>query len=258
MKYSQKKVNKKNVLIFGASRGIGKQIAMNLSEKEIYNIYLFARSKKNLTKVAIEIKKNFNVAVNFFPLDIKNLISTEKVFKKIKKVDIVINNASINVIKKFDLFSEKNFDDMMKVNFRSIFFICKFAIRNSIKNRNYLNIINISSIMGKVAQPIDSERPQAMYISMKHAIEGLTKALCTEYAGRNLKINSICPTYVLTDMVSKTLKNKMKMKKIIDKIPSNRIATTRDVANAVAFLCSEDSAMINGSSIMVDGGWTAY
>jgi NAD(P)-dependent dehydrogenase (short-subunit alcohol dehydrogenase family) len=231
---------------------------MNLSAQRVYNIYLFARSKKNLSKVSLEIKKNFNVDVNVIPLDIKNLISIKEVFKKIKKVDIIINNASINVIKKFDLFSQKNFDDMMKVNFRSIFFICKFAISKFLKNKNKLNIINISSIMGKVAQPIDSDRPQAMYISMKHAIEGLTKALCTEYARRNLKINSICPTYVLTDMVSKTLKNKIKMKKIIQKIPSNRIATTKDVANAVAFLCSENSSMINGSSIMVDGGWTAY
>ncbi len=250
------KKNIKEVHLFGASRGIGKAIALHLASTGIYNINLYSRSSKDIKALVNEIFKITNKKPKFFLLDIRNLKKLEKKILKIKKADIIINNASINIIKKYEHFNLSDFNLMMETNFRSFFFICKNFIKKFKKKK--LNIINISSIMGKVSQPIDSDRPQTMYICMKHALEGLTKSLCTEFAGGNLKINSICPGYVMTDMVKNTFKDKKKLKKIIKKIPLKKLVSPKDVAYAVEFLCSEKSVTINGSSLMVDGGWTAY
>ena len=247
----------KHVHIFGASRGIGREISLHLSSLGGYDLYLYSRSSKKLIDLRKEINFKFNLDCNTKNIDIRNILKLKKIISNINDADIIINNASINIIKKFNFFNINDFNKMMETNFRSFFFICQFFINKFYKKKK-LNIINISSIMGKVAQPIDSDRPQTMYICMKHALEGLTKSLCTEFASGNLKINSICPTYVMTDMVSKTLKDKKKLNKIISNIPSKKLASTSDVAKLVAFLCSEDSSMINGSSVMLDGGWTAH
>ena len=247
----------KHVHIFGASRGIGREIALHLSSLGGYDLYLYSRSAMNLIELKKVIKYKFDSNCVITNIDIRNISKLKKIITNTKEADIIINNASINIIKKFNFFNINDFNKMMETNFRSFFFICQFFINKFYKKKK-LNIINISSIMGKVAQPIDSDRPQTMYICMKHAIEGLTKALCTEFPSGNLKINSICPTYVMTEMVANTLRDKKKLKKIISKMPSKKLASTSDVAKLVAFLCSDESTMINGSSVMLDGGWTAH
>ena len=109
--------------------------------------------------------------------------------------------------------------------------------------------------MGKVAQPINAPRPQVLYTMAKHAIEGLTKGLSVELAPYNIKVNSICPTYVTTDLVKEVMQNETMREFYLSKIPLGRFAETKDISDAVLFLCS--SKMITGESLMIDGGWCA-
>ncbi len=247
-------MNSKKILITGASRGIGKKIFQQLNKNN--NKLFLISNNKNRIKALRKIYKNPNIKI--FECDLKNYKKLSKIINYIGPIDILINNASINIIKKFEKYTLEDVNKMIDINFKSYFFCSQEVLKIRKNNKSELIIINISSIMGKVAQPIDSDRPQLVYICLKHAIEGLTKGICTEYSGKNVRINSICPTYVNTKLVEKTLKNKYKRLKILSKIPSNRIAEPEDIADVVLFLCSEKSKMINGTSIMVDGGWTAY
>ena len=122
------------------------------------------------------------------------------------------------------------------------------------KNRKKIggSIVNMSSQMGHVGGPIRS-----VYNMNKHGLEGLTKGMAIDLAKNNIRVNSVCPTFVLTPMVKKFFKNKKFMREMIRNIPLGRVAEQSDVATSVAFLASDSSSMITGSSIMVDGGWTA-
>ncbi len=247
-------MKQKKILITGGSRGIGKKV-FELLNNDKNTVFLISNNQNRIN----QLKKNSGSKnIHIFKCDLQNYKKMKKIIKSIGHIDILINNASINIIKSFEKFSLLDANRMIDINFKSYFFCTQEVLRNRKKNNDEIIIINISSIMGKVAQPIDSDRPQLMYICLKHAIEGLTKGICTEYAGKNVRINSVCPTYVNTKLVEKTLKDKKKRNKIINKIPSKRIAETIDVANVVQFLCSDKSKMINGTSIMVDGGWTSY
>ena len=111
--------------------------------------------------------------------------------------------------------------------------------------------------MGKVSPPIKTPRPQSIYTITKHAVEGLTKSLSVELAPHNIRVNSVCPTYVNTSLVKKTMEDPKSQKYFLDRIPLGRMAEIRDVENAVIYLCSDMSSMLTGTSLMVDGGWVA-
>ena len=138
----------------------------------------------------------------------------------------------------------------------SITKVKKMLENKNIKSRG-ASVINISSIMGKVSPPIETPRPQSIYTITKHAVEGLTKSLSVELAPHNIRVNSVCPTYVNTSLVKKTMENPKSKKYFLDRIPLGRMAEVRDVENAVIYLCSDMSSMVTGTSLMVDGGWVA-
>mgnify|MGYP000359571831 FL=1 len=251
-----KKINLKNkiALVTGAGKGIGKACAIALAEAGA-DLIIISRTKKDLDKVSKTIKK-FKSKCNAYVCDVTNYHQVKEIINKQKRIDILVNNAGSNIPEHFTKVQRKDMEHIVRLNTISTFNIAQLcAIKmTKIKNRKKIggSIINMSSQLGHVGAPIRS-----VYNMTKFGLEGLTKGMAIDLAKNNIRVNTVCPTFVETPMVKKFFKNKKFKKQVINNIPLGRIADASDVATAVAFLASDASSMITGSSILVDGGWTA-
>jgi len=251
-----KKYNLKNktALITGAGKGLGKACAIALAEVGA-DIIIVSRTKKDLDQIRKKIIK-LNRKCTIFVCDVSNNDEIKKQFSKINKIDILINNAGTNIPEHFTKVKTKDMDYVVNLNIKAAFNIAQTASKIMInsKNRKKIggSIINMSSQLGHVGAPIRS-----VYSMTKFGIEGLTKGMAIDLAKYNIRVNTVCPTYVETPMVKKFFKDKNFKSSVLKNIPLGRIATESDVANAVIFLASNASSMITGTSLIVDGGWTA-
>ncbi len=248
-----------NILITGASKGIGEGLARRLASIG-GNVIMVSRNAVRLKEISEEINKmGFNAS--YYDCDITDFIKIKKIIGGLDGLDILINNASSNIIKPFIEYDENEFDYLLNLNVKAYFMVTQCAVKKMLENKNIksrgASVINISSIMGKVSPPIKTPRPQSIYTITKHAVEGLTKSLSVELAQHNIRVNSVCPTYVNTDLVKETMEDPNHKKYFLDKIPLGRIADIKDVENAVIYLCSDMCSMVTGTSLMIDGGWTA-
>jgi len=251
-----KKINLKNktAVVTGAGKGIGKACAIALAEAGA-NLIIISRTKKDLDKVSKIIKK-FGLKCNAFACDVTNYHQIKEVINKQKKIDILVNNAGTNVPEHFTKVQKKNMEHVVRLNITAAFHVaqlCTFKMLES-KNRKKIggSIINMSSQLGHVGAPIRS-----VYSMTKFGLEGLTKGMAIDLAKDNIRVNTVCPTFVETPMIKRFFKDREFKRNVIKTIPLGRIADASDVATAVAFLASDASSMITGSSILVDGGWTA-
>ena len=238
-------MNKKNIFVSGASRGIGRDIAVSFA-KNGFNVvgtsrndFIFNENLKNL----IPIK-----------LDITNRKDVQDCFEKLKQIDllpnILINNAGITSDQLFIRMKDEDWDSVIETNLTGTFNLSKIFIKNMIKNKSG-RIINISSISGLMGNP-----GQVNYASSKAALSGFTKSLAKEVGSRNITVNSVAPGYIETDMTA-FMEDDAKSK-IIKNIPLGRIGDVSDVSELVMFLASEDSSYITGQTISVDGGLLMY
>ena len=225
----------KNIVITGASRGIGEKIANYLSSIENYKIINIARRKNNNPKIT-------NLLCN-----ISNYEEVKKIFKKIKKIDVLINNSGIS---KFSKNYVKNFDQIIKTNLNGYFYCCLEAFK-FLKKEKGSSIINISSINAYQAFPNNPG-----YVSSKGAIISLTKALALDYGKRNVRVNSISPGYISSGMSIKSYKNLKLNKQRIERMIIKRWGCASDLFGAIEYLISEKSSYITGQDIVIDGGWT--
>ena len=251
-----KKINLKNkiALVTGAGKGIGKACAIALAEAGA-DLIIISRTKRDLDKVSKTIKK-FKSKCNAYVCDVTNYHQVKEIINKQKRIDILVNNAGSNIPEHFTKVQRKDMEHMVRLNTISTFNIAQLCTikMTKIKNRKNIggSIINMSSQLGHVGAPIRS-----VYNMTKFGLEGLTKGMAIDLAKNNIRVNTVCPTFVETPMVKKFFKNKKFKKQVINSIPLGRIADASDVATAVAFLASDASSMITGSSILVDGGWIA-
>ena len=251
-----KKINLKNkvALVTGAGKGIGKACAVSLAEIGA-DIVAVSRTKNDLVKVSQLIKKTGSKCTPII-CDITNYSKIKKIIGKIKKLDILVNNAGTNIPESFTKVKKKNMDYMVDLNTKAAFNLAQLCTVKMLKTKNRKkiggSIINMSSQMGHV-----SALSRSVYSMTKFGIEGLTKGMALDLAKKNIRVNTVCPTFVETPMTKKFLKNKVFKKEVLKNIPLGRIAKVEDVANAVVFLASNASSMITGSSLLVDGGWTA-
>ena len=238
-------MNKKNIFVSGASRGIGRDIAVSFA-KNGFNVvgtsrndFIFNENLKNL----IPIK-----------LDITNRKDIQDCFEKLKQIDllpnILINNAGITSDQLFIRMKDEDWDNVIETNLTGTFNLSKIFIKNMIKNRSG-RIINISSISGLMGNP-----GQVNYASSKAALSGFTKSLAKEVGSRNITVNSVAPGYIETDMTA-FMEDDVKSS-IIKNIPLGRIGDVSDVSELVMFLASEDASYITGQTISVDGGLLMY
>ena len=168
----------------------------------------------------------------------------------------MVNNAGTNIPEHFTKVQKKNMEYIVKLNTIATFHIaqlCALKMLNA-KNRKKIggSIINMSSQMGHVGGP-----NRSVYNMTKFSLEGLTKGMAIDLAKNNIRVNTVCPTFIVTPMTKKFLKNKKFKNNMLKNIPLGRFADVSDVATAVTFLASNASSMITGTSILIDGGWTA-
>ena len=251
-----KKINLKNkiALVTGAGKGIGKACAIGLAEAGA-DLIIISRTQKDLDAVSKIIKK-FKSKCTSYVCDVTNYNQIKNVIAKQKKIDILVNNAGNNIPEHFTKVKKKDMEYIVKLNTVSTFNVAQLCTLKMLetKNRKKIggSIINMSSQMGHVGAPI-----RTVYNMTKAGLEGLTRGMAIDLAKDNIRVNTVCPTFVETPMVKRFFKNKKFKQKMLKNIPLGRVAKESDVATAVAFLASNSSAMITGTSLVVDGGWTA-
>ena len=251
-----KKINLKNktALVTGAGKGIGKACAIALAEAGA-NLIIISRTKKDLEKVA-KIVKKFKSKCSYYACDVTNYNQIKEIINKQKKIDILVNNAGTNIPEHFTKIKKKNMEYIVKLNTIATFHIAQLSTIKMLEKRDRKkiggSIINMSSQMGHVGGPIRS-----VYNMTKFGLEGLTKGMAIDLAKNNIRVNTVCPTFVNTPMTKNFFKSKKFKNEVLKNIPLGRIADVSEVASTVVFLASDASSMITGSSILVDGGWTA-
>ena len=251
-----KKYNLKNkyALVTGAGKGLGRACAIALAEAGC-NLIIVSRTKKDLDNVSKIIKK-LNVKCKSYTCDVTNYNEIKTIINKQTRIDILVNNAGNNIPEHFTKVKTKNMEYLVKVNTIATFNIAQLCSIKmmKLKNRKKVggSIINMSSQMGHVGGPIRS-----VYNMNKWGLEGLTKGMAVDLAKYNIRVNAVAPTFVVTSMTKKFLKNKKFKKETLNNIPLGRFAEMSEIASTVVFLASDAASMIHGTSILVDGGWTA-
>ena len=239
----------KVALITGASRGIGKQIAITLA-KNGFDISLNCRKENDEVINIKEEIESYNVSCLIVEGDVSNFEDSERITKetieKFGKIDVLVNNAGITKDMLLLRMKEEDFKKVIDVNLCGTFNMSKNVSSYMMKARCG-RIINLASVVG-----ISGNAGQANYAASKAGIIGFTKSLAKELASRNILVNAVAPGFIRTDMTD-VLKDETK-EKILDQIPLRREGTAEDVANVVKFLASSDSSYVTGQVINIDGG----
>ena len=251
-----KKYNLKNktAVVTGAGKGIGRACAIALAEAGA-NLVIISRTKKDLYQVSKIIKK-LRVKCKSYVCDITNYDQIKEIINTQAKIDILVNNAGNNIPEHFTKVKTKNMEYLVKINTIASFNLAQLCALKMIKSKNRRRnggaIVNMSSQMGHVGGPIRS-----VYNMTKFGLEGLTKGMSIDLAKYNIRVNTVCPTFVVTPMTKKFFKDKKFIKEVLGNIPLGKFAELSDVATAVVYLASDAASMITGTSLLVDGGWTA-
>ena len=248
-------VKNKVTLIAGGAGGLGAAMAEKLSAHGAI-VYLLDLDKEKGQKIAQELEKSGGRA-HFMKIDLTCEESWQTTISKIeeenKTMDVLINNAGINIRKPIEEMSIGEWSTMMLVNTGSVFLGCKYVIP-VMKKQGGGSIINTSSVCGLIGHKYTPEA----YTATKGAVTLFTKSVAARYASYGIRCNSIHPSTVNTPLVEEMLKDPARAAERIGEVPLGRLASTDDVANAVLYLASEEASFLNGVSLPVDGGVTCY
>lgn len=240
---------KKTVLVTGASRGIGKAIALKFAEQGYNVVVNCLRSREKLEKTASQIE-NFGAECMSFVGDMGDLRQTEQLFEAMHNrfgaVDVVVNNAGISRIGLLQDVSEKEWEEILRTNLTSVFHCSKLAITDMLQKGGG-KIINISSVWG-----VTGASMEVAYSTTKGGINAFTKALAKELAPSNIQVNAVACGAIDTEMNSFLTDEELQM--LCEEIPAGRMGTTKEVAELVYGLAGEGS-YLTGQIIGLDGGW---
>ena len=241
----------KVAVVTGATKGIGRATAVALHQIGA-SIIAVGRNINELNS----LKKKLKSRIQLIQCDVSDYEKISKAINKIERIDILVNNAGTNLPEPFLKVKKSSLETLLEINTKAAFNIAKLCTDKMLKYKNRKkiggSIVNTSSMFGLVAGP-----NRTVYSMTKFGIEGLTKGMALDLAKFNIRVNSVCPTFVATPRAKKYLANKEFKKYALSNIPLGRIATESDVATAIAYLSSNASSMITGTSIIIDGGWTA-
>jgi len=247
------KINLKNkyALVTGAGKGLGRACALAMAEAGA-KILALSRTQSDLDKLEKDIKKIKGKIVKI-KCDVMDYDDLKNKLQKIKIIDILVNNAGTNIPEPFIDIKQSSMNYLVDLNLKAAFNVAQIVVKKMIKNKKRPgSIINMSSQLGHVGC-----EGRNIYNMTKFGIEGLTKGMGVELAKNNIRVNTVAPTFVATPMVKNFFKNKEFKKSALSRIPMGKLATESDVATTVCFLASSASSMITGTSILIDGGWTA-
>jgi NAD(P)-dependent dehydrogenase (short-subunit alcohol dehydrogenase family) len=239
-------------LVTGAGRGIGRACAVALAQAGA-EVWLAARTREEIEQAAAEIRAaggNAHAAA----CDVTNSKDLQKIISSIPVLDVLVNNAGTNIPEPFVEVSEEHLDRLLALNVRAAFLVAQAAAKKMLESKARGGaIINMSSQMGHVGAV-----NRSVYCLTKHALEGLTKAMALELAPHGIRVVSIAPTFIETPMYQKMRTEKPAFEKwVTDRIPAGKVGQPEDVAAAVVFAASPAASLVTGTSLLVDGGWTA-
>ncbi|MCE5210991.1 MAG: 3-oxoacyl-ACP reductase FabG [Deltaproteobacteria bacterium] len=249
------KLKNKVAIVTGASKGIGKAIAIRFA-REGASVVLASRSLNALEDIVQEIKKSGGEAMAV-SVDIRKVESINDLVKKTVdrygRLDLLVNNAGITMGGPSEDISPENWRAALETDLFGVFFASQAAARVMIPQGGG-NIINISSVNGILAAP-----KRAAYCASKAAVNELTKVLAIEWADRKIRVNAIAPGYVRTELVQDVIdKGAISLEAIIKRTPQGRIGEVEDIAGLAVYMAGDESSYMTGSIVNIDGGWLAY
>lgn len=248
------RLNGKTALITGGARGLGKTMAIALGEAGA-DIALAGRSRESCEAAAGEIAEATGRTVRAFEADVTSAADVTRLAEEVTAacgaIDILVNNAGTNIRGSIAQLSEQDWDTVVDTNLKGPF-LCARAIGPQMVARGWGRVINLASIMSVVALP-----GRAPYASSKSGVLGLTRVLALEWAGSGVTCNAICPGPFATEMNRQLLNDPVAYQNFVNQIPLGRWGELEELAGAAVFLASDASSYVTGSSVFVDGGWTA-
>jgi NAD(P)-dependent dehydrogenase (short-subunit alcohol dehydrogenase family) len=240
----------KRALVTGAGRGIGLAAASALADAGA-EVTLAARTEKEIEEAAEAIRSRGQKAAHA-ALDVRDVDAVRKTIGEQAPFDILVNNAGTNKPAPFVDVKTEDFDFVFSLNVRAAYFVAQAVARRLIDARRGGSIINMSSQMGHVGGPT-----RTVYCATKHAMEGFTKAMAIELAPHKIRVNTLAPTFIETPMTRPFFQNQTFREDTLRRIKLGRLGQLEDLTGAIVFLASDAAALMTGSSLVVDGGWTA-
>ena len=237
-------------VIVGGGRGLGRAAAHALAARGCA-VILVSRSESELVDVAREIEHEGREA-KIIVCDATDPHAVADRIGGLDDVDILVNSAGTNVPTPFVDVTEQIYDQVMNTNVRATVLVSQHVVRSMLRAERGGAIVNVSSQMGHVGAA-----RRVLYCTSKHAVEGFTKSLAVELAPMGIRVNSVAPTFVETEMTAPFLADVEFRRSVLDQIPLGRLGTVDEVADAITFLASPQASLITGASLLVDGGWTA-
>lgn len=251
---SRFRVDGRVALVTGAGRGLGRSIALALADAGA-ELWLVARTGDEIEQVAAEIRsagRRAHAAV----CDVTDAAAVTRVVAAIPMLDILINNAGMNIPEPFVAVSEAHLDQVLALNVKAAFLVAQAAAKKMLEAADRKArggaIVNISSQMGHVGA-----ENRTVYCLTKHALEGMTKAIALELAPHNIRVNSVAPTFIETPMTAPMFQNPGFSEWVLQRVPLGRLGQLDEVVTAVLFAASPAASLMTGTSLVIDGGWTA-
>ncbi|WP_074204410.1 SDR family NAD(P)-dependent oxidoreductase [Parasphingorhabdus marina] len=240
----------KRAVITGAGRGIGKAMATALAAAGAA-VTLIARTEAEIAALDSELKGAGYLA-DHAVLDVTNMSGVSAFFDECDAFHILVNNAGTNRPKPMQDVSEEDYDAVLDLNVKSAFFVAQACVKKMLEQQQNGSLIHIGSQMGHVGGP-----NRSLYCASKWALEGMNKAFALDLAKHGIRSNTIAPTFIETELTRPFFEDEAFMASVLEKIKLGRIGKPEDLMGAVLFLASDASAMMTGSSMVIDGGWTA-
>ena len=237
-------------LVTGAGRGIGLAAASALADAGA-DVCLLARTETEVSAVAEALCARGDAATAF-AIDVTDTAAITQLISEQGPFHILVNNAGTNRPAPCVDYAESDYDDVMALNVRSVYFTTRAVARGLVAAGLEGSIINISSQMGHVGGA-----GRTVYCASKHALEGFTKALAWELGESGIRVNTLCPTFIETPMTEPMLEDGAFKDRVLSQIALGRVGQVEDLMGAVVYLASDASRLVTGSALMVDGGWTA-
>lgn len=240
----------KRALVTGASSGIGRACAVALAEAGAH-VVVAARSADKLAALVDDVQAA-GFSAEALALDVSDIAATGRAVAQNGPFDVLVNSAGLARHGPAEDTTEEDFDAVAALNLKGAYFLTQAVAKGLMEAGRPGSLINISSQMAKVGG-VD----RAVYSATKHAVEGFTKSMAIDWGKQGIRINTICPTFIVTPLTKPTFDRPERRAWIEDKIKLGRIGEVEDIMGGVVFLASDASALVTGTALMIDGGWTA-
>ena len=244
------RIDGQRALVTGASRGVGLAAAVALAQAGA-TVTLVARSGSELKSVCSEIRAAGGQS-DYLVLDVTDSNAVNKQLGEHGPFQILVNNAGMNRPKELVQLEDEDIDAVLNLNVKAAFYVTRMVAKGLLAAGLPGSVINISSQMGWVGSP-----RRTLYCASKHAIEGMSKALAWELGHANIRVNTVCPTFLETAMTASMFEDNAFRDWVTSRIALGRVGQVEEIMGAIVFLASGASSLVTGSALMLDGGWTA-